>query len=79
MSTQNNNIQVPKKKEREVMFYIALGMKGIGKTYQTTLVIERYWRYGNPSVGAKPRKVIIFDVNNEYTNYKEIACDRLTI
>jgi hypothetical protein len=60
------------------MFYVAVGMKGIGKTYQTIRIIDQYVR-GNPSVGMKPRKVLLFDVNNEYKQYKEIAADPDTI
>ncbi len=66
-------------RKREVMFYVAVGRKRIGKTHQTILVIERYWRIGNPSVGLKPRKVLIFDVNNEYSQYNPIYADAESI
>lgn len=65
-------------KKREAMFYIAVGMKGIGKTYNSLQVIDRYVK-GNPRAGIKPRKVLIFDVNNEYGMYRPIASDANTI
>lgn len=63
---------------REAMFYIGVGGKGIGKTYQTLQIIDSYVK-GNPSVGMKPRKVLIFDVNNEYGQYKAINSDQKSI
>lgn len=79
---RNEKKQQPKApnniKEREAMFYIAVGQKGIGKTYTTLNLIDNYVK-GNPKVGMKGRKVLIFDVNNEYTQYKEIASDANTI
>lgn len=56
---------------REPIMTIAVGMKGIGKTYTTKKIMEQYAR-GNPSKGIKPRRVLIFDVNNEFTDYKTI-------
>ncbi len=46
---------------REATFVIAGGMKKVGKTYQTLMEINRYLRNTR-------RKVLIFDVNNEYGN-----------
>ena len=79
INPQTDSNSIPKRKEREPMFYIAVGQKGIGKTYQTIRIIDQYWKFGNPSVGLSPRKVLLFDVNNEYQQYSEIACDKDTI
>lgn len=52
---------------REPKLIIATGGKSVGKTYQTCKVIERYIKH-NPINGKEGRKVLIFDVNFEYTN-----------
>lgn len=64
--------------KREPMFYVAVGRKGIGKTYQSIRLIDAY-KVGNIAVGLKPRKVLLFDVNNEYTKYKTISADPKSI
>jgi hypothetical protein len=61
-------------KTREPIFYIAVGKKGIGKTHETIKLIEKYYK-GDPKTGFKPRKVLIMDVNNEFTQYKMISPD----
>ncbi len=45
------------------------GFKGGGKTYQTYKIIQDYIA---PKDGARPRKVIIFDTNQECTNQSVI-------
>ena len=57
---------------REPKLGMAVGKKGIGKTYQTKIVLESYV-YGNPEKGVKPRKVLILDVNDEFEDYKAIS------
>ena len=57
---------------REPKLGMAVGKKGIGKTYQTKILIESYV-YGNPEKDVKPRKVLILDVNDEFTDYKAIS------
>lgn len=52
---------------REPKLIIATGGKGVGKTYTTCKVIERYIR-SDASTGKEGRKVLIFDVNEEYDN-----------
>jgi hypothetical protein len=52
---------------REPQLVVAVGTKGVGKTYKTCMEIQEYLT-PNPSTGKKPRKVLIFDVNKEYTN-----------
>ena len=64
-------------KDREAIQYIAIGKKGIGKTYLTKKILEQYVK-GNPSLGIPPRKVLVLDVNNEFP-YKLIACDKQNI
>lgn len=55
---------------REPLLGIAVGRKGVGKTYATLEIIQEYLK-GNPNTGATPRKVLILDVNNEFVNVKE--------
>lgn len=52
---------------REPKLLIATGGKGVGKTYTTCKVIERYIR-SDAKTGKEGRKVLIFDVNEEYAN-----------
>lgn len=54
---------------REPKLGVAVGKKGVGKTYTTNLLIESYVK-GNISKGVKPRRVLILDVNDEYENIK---------
>ena len=46
---------------------VAVGKKGIGKTYQTTQMMKEYVRGGN---GIKPRRVLILDVNDEFEEFR---------
>tara|TARA_R110000787_G_scaffold212140_2_gene321930 strand:+ start:3283 stop:4146 length:864 start_codon:yes stop_codon:yes gene_type:complete len=55
--------------KREALLGIAVGRKGVGKTYATLELIQEYLN-GNPATGAKPRKVLLLDVNNEFINIK---------
>lgn len=59
-----------KKEEREALLGIAVGKKGVGKTYKTLETMQPYLR-GNAATGAKPRKVLILDVNNEFGNVRD--------
>ena len=56
---------------REPQIIIATGARGVGKTYKTCKLIEEYLT-PNLATGKKARKVLIFDVNGEYTN-EELA------
>jgi len=56
-------------KKREATLGIAVGQKGVGKTYKTLEMMQPILR-GNPRTGAKPRKVLILDVNNEFSDIK---------
>lgn len=53
-------------KKREPLLVIATGTKGVGKTYTTCKVIEKYIQ-DNHVTGKKARKVLIFDTNEEYS------------
>lgn len=61
---------------REAKFYMAIGGKGIGKTFTTTRVINNSVRGTRTSA---PRKALIFDVNNEYEMYRPIECTEKNI
>lgn len=56
---------------REPILAIAVGQKGVGKTFTTTAMISDYIQ-SNPTTGKKGRKVLIYDVNMEYTQFKTI-------
>ena len=56
-------------KTREATLGIAIGMKGVGKSYSTLEMIQGVLR-GNSRTGAKGRKVLILDVNNEFGDVK---------
>lgn len=53
---------------RECKIIAVAGMRGIGKTVETIRIIYNYV-WGNPKTGTPPRKVLIFDVNNEFENF----------
>jgi hypothetical protein len=59
---------------REPLLGCAVGRKGVGKSFQTLKMIDSYIK-PNPRTGAKPRKVLILDVNDEFTQYKGIAVE----
>lgn len=55
---------------REALLGIAVGKKGVGKTYATLETATSYL-LGSERGGTKPRKVLILDVNNEYAEVKK--------
>lgn len=55
--------------EREPILMSVTGQKGVGKTYTTKQTIDDYVK-DNPKTGKKGRKVLIYDINMEYTDYK---------
>lgn len=57
---------------REPQLGVAVGKKGVGKTFTTTKIIDQYVR-GNLASGIKPRKVLILDVNDEFSQIKAIS------
>lgn len=52
-------------KTRECLLGVAVGKRGVGKTHETMKIIDSYVK-GNPKTGVPPRKVLVYDVNNEY-------------
>ena len=56
---------------REPKLGVAVGKKGVGKTFITTKMINSYIR-GNPSKGVKPRRALVLDVNDEFVEYKAL-------
>jgi hypothetical protein len=57
---------------REPLLGVAVGRKGVGKSYTTDKLIANYVS-GNPASGILGRKALILDVNDEYTHIKGIA------
>lgn len=56
---------------REPKLGVAVGKKGVGKTYITTKMINSYVR-GNPRKGVKARRALVLDVNDEFVDYKAL-------
>lgn len=54
---------------REALLGVVVGRKGVGKTHKTLKEIEKY-AYGGR---AMRRRVLLFDVNNEFTQFEPIA------
>lgn len=61
-------------KTRNPKLIVAIGRKGIGKTF-TTIKLINYYVKGNLNRGIKPRRCLIYDVNNEFTQYKTLAVE----
>jgi len=57
---------------REALLGVAVGKKGIGKTYTTLQIINQYIK-GN--LNTKPRRALILDVNDEFESVKAIRLD----
>lgn len=58
--------------EREPKLLVAVGRKGCGKTFSTRKMLTSYVQ-GNISKGIAPRRVLIFDVNDEFEDIKALA------
>lgn len=58
--------------KREAWLTVVCGKKGTGKSYETIKEIEDYCR-------VLKRKVLILDLNGEYTQYRPITCDERNI
>lgn len=54
---------------REALLGVAVGKKGIGKTYTTLQIIGQYIKGG---LNVKPRRALIMDVNDEFETIKAI-------
>ena len=57
---------------REPLLGVAVGKKGVGKSYTTDKMLHNYIQ-GNPSKGVAGRKALILDVNDEYQHVRAIA------
>tara|TARA_Y100001937_G_scaffold112207_1_gene159583 strand:- start:22 stop:828 length:807 start_codon:yes stop_codon:yes gene_type:complete len=55
---------------REALLGVAVGKKGIGKTYTTMSIINQYIKGG---LNTKPRRALILDVNDEFENVRAIS------
>ena len=56
---------------REAKLIAAVGKKGVGKTFRSSQMMREYVK-GNPSKGVQGRRVLIFDVNDEYGEFRAI-------
>jgi hypothetical protein len=63
---------------REPLLLVACGKKGVGKTFTTTAMIRRQVK-GNPAKAVKPQRVLIFDVNDEFQEFKKISLNDIGI
>jgi len=55
---------------REALLGVAVGKKGIGKTYTTMHIINQYIK---GSLSVKPRRALILDVNDEFSSVRAIS------
>ena len=53
---------------RECRIIISCGKRGVGKTVETVRMIDEYVA-GNAAKGIPPRKALIFDVNDEFSDF----------
>jgi len=56
---------------REAMLGVAVGKKGVGKSFTTNKMILNYVT-GNLASGILPRRALILDVNDEFSHIKSI-------
>ena len=57
---------------REPKLVVATGKRGCGKSTVTKKMMVQY-ATGNPSKGVPPRRVLILDVNDGFSEFKPIA------
>lgn len=60
--------------DREANLFIAVGFKGVGKTYRTTQELKIYVQ-DDPATGRRGRTVAILDANDEFRQFKSLAYD----
>lgn len=63
---------------REPKLLVGVGRKGVGKSYTTRKMIDQYV-LGNPAKGNPPRRVLILDVNDEYSDVRAIRISDITL
>lgn len=61
---------------REALLGVAVGKKGIGKTFTTLSIINQYIQ---GSINIKPRRALIMDVNDEFENVKAIRLEDVAL
>ena len=61
---------------REALLGVAVGKKGIGKTFTTLQIIDIYVK-GSSNIA--PRRALILDVNDEFENIKAIKLSDVSI
>ena len=61
---------------REAKLMVAVGKKGVGKSWRTERLLDQY---ALGSVKSPPRRGLILDVNDEYINYKPISISQLPL
>lgn len=59
---------------RQPKLLVAVGKKGVGKSFTTEKLLRQY-AMGNPAKGLPGRRVLIVDVNDEFTQFKAIKPD----
>lgn len=57
---------------RQPILTTVVGKKGVGKTWRTLIILKQYV-IGNPAKGIVGRRVLILDVNDEFTTVPSIA------
>jgi hypothetical protein len=57
---------------REPQLGVAVGKKGVGKSYTTNIMLQQYVN-GNPAKGVAGRRALILDVNDEFSHVKAIS------
>ena len=62
--------------KRQPYLIVVCGKKASGKTFTTLQWIKDYVK-GNPAKGVQPRKVLILDINGEFTQFKTIPLGRV--
>lgn len=63
---------------REPLLMAAVGKKGVGKSYQTTMMMNEYV-LGDPANGVPPRRCLIMDINDEYVQYQPISLNDVAL
>lgn len=63
---------------REAKLGASAGKKGIGKSHQAKITMEKYVR-GVGGMDSKPRKVLIIDAQDEYTDYEPLHYNKIAL